>query len=80
MDFDSLITVVIVAFIVIAIVDIYFDVLCHGLGRRLLLSLSSGRFPPTQPSRLQRLLTSGAGFAAITAVLLAILFVRKLMV
>ena len=79
MDLDLPIAVAFVVFVVIAVADIYFDVLYHGLGRRILLRLSSGRFPPTEASRVQRLLTSFAGLGAVFAVLLIVLLVSRLL-
>jgi hypothetical protein len=78
MTSDPLIAIALLVFVAIAIADIYFDVLYQGLGRRLLLLVSSGRFPPTAPTRVQRLVTSVAGLAVVLAFLLAILLVSKL--
>jgi hypothetical protein len=61
-------------FLAIVILDLYFDVLYHGVGRALLLAVSRGRFPPQQPSPLQRLAASATGAALVVAVLLAVFF------
>ncbi len=79
MDLDPFVAVGMIVFVAIAIADIYFDGLYHGLGRRVLLRLSSGRFPPAEPSRVQRLLTSVAGLAVIVGGLLIVILVSKLL-
>lgn len=79
MGLDPVFAGVLVVFVVIVIADLYFDVLYQRLGRRVLLSLSSGRFPPADPSPIQRLLTSVAGLAVIVAFLLIVLlFTRRM--
>lgn len=79
MDLDPFVAVALAVFVVIAVADVYFDVLYHSLGRRVLLRVSSGRFPPIEASRVQRLLTSITGLALIVALLLAVLLLSKLL-
>ncbi len=79
MGIDPAFAGVLVVYVVIVIADVYFDVLHQRLGRRVLLSLSSGRFPPADPSPVQRRLTSLAGLAVTLAFLLIVLvFTRRM--
>lgn len=79
MDLVPILAIVLVAFAALAVADLYFDNLYQGVGRRVLLRLSSGRFPPADPSALQRLLTSAVGLSAVVAALSAALLVIKFM-
>jgi hypothetical protein len=78
MQVDPFLIAGLIVFVAITVADVYVDVLYHGLGRRVFLWVSAGRFPPALPSRLQRLVTSTVGLAVILAVLLLVALVAKL--
>ncbi len=65
--------VIIVAFLgLAAATEIYFDVLCRGLGTRVLRRLTGGQFPGENPGFWQRLAAAMTGWAAIIGLILLI--------